>query len=540
MIRITNESKAAYKSDASHKVLTISIPEAEIELTNDDILAETLQLQEAINSDENLTFTGCIASSLSFECFTLVDETLVGKWIEADITTLDDEGEEMEIVPLFRGYIDEVTNVTHEEDTTKIRAYDALYTICQMDVTAWRNSLVLPISIYNLRNSFFNYVGVTQVSDYLPNDNINITSRQIEDAVVTGGKIIKAICSINGRFGRISRNGLFEYVHLVEGTEAIYPADTLYPADNLYPHAENAVDNVAKGTYYSLSFENYKTEPISKVQLINKNGQISASYGEAGNVFTLKDNPLVWGLNQEALNQVVINLYNTVRGIWYQPASVECMGLPYVECGDFVVMIAQRSIVRAYVLQRTLKGIQALTDSYKASGDKLQPNYIPSIQSQINANSTAIANETSRAQSSESSLNSGINNANNRINQVNADLVNTKNIVAGKANISDLNATNANVNNLSAQVANVNNLVASKASVSDLNALRATVNSLDARVASIALGTFRSVNCNNITSGSASFSSCTVGGRNVDTRFSAVESYITRFASAMQRHGWSY
>ena len=66
MIRITNESKAAYKSDASHKVLTVSIPEAEIELTNNEILAETLQLQEAINSDENLTFTGCSASCLSY------------------------------------------------------------------------------------------------------------------------------------------------------------------------------------------------------------------------------------------------------------------------------------------------------------------------------------------------------------------------------------------------------------------------------------------------------------------------------------------
>lgn len=540
MIRITNESKAAYKSDMSHKILTISIPEAEIELTNEDILTESMELQEAINTEDNLTFTGCIASSFSFECFALVDETLVGKWLEADMTTLDEEGEEMEVVPLFRGYIDEVTNVTHEEYTTKIRAYDALYTICQMDVTAWRNALTLPISIYNLRNSFFNYVGVTQASDYLPNDNINITSRQIEDAVVTGGKIIKAICSINGRFGRISRSGLFEYVHLVEGTEAIYPAEDLFPADDLYPHAENAVDNVAKGTYSSLKFENYKTEPISKVQLVNKNGQISASYGEAGNVFTLKDNPLVWGLNQEALNQVVINLYNTVRGIWYQPAAVECMGLPYVECGDFVVMIAQRSIVRAYVLSRVLKGVQALTDSYTANGDKLQPNYIPSIQSQINANSTAIDAEVARAQSTESSLNSGINNANNRISQVNADLVNTKNVVAGKANISDLNATNANVNNLSAQVANVNNLVASKASVSDLNALRASINSLDARVASIALGTFRSVNCNNITSGSASFSSCTVDGRNVNSRFSAIEGYISRFASAMQKHGWSY
>lgn len=540
MIRISEESKAAYKNDFSDKQVVITIPGKETTLTNDDLILESMELKEAIESGENLSFTGCIASSLTFETLELFDDTLVGEYITADITAMDEDGEPTETVPLFRGFVDVVTNLTHEEYTSKIRAYDALYLVNQMDVTAWRNSLTFPISVYNLRNSFFNYIGLEQVADYLPNDNINIPSPQIEDAVVTGGKIIKALCSINGRFGRISRNGLFEYVHLVEGTEAIYPAEDLYPADDLYPHAENAVDNVAKANYSTLEFENYQTEPIGKVQVINKNGAIVSSFGEGTNTFTLKDNPLVWGLNQENVNQVAINLYNTVRGIWYIPARTACVGLPYVECGDFIVLNARRSLVRAYVLQRTLKGVKALTDEFVALGDKTQPSYIPSLQSQVNANTTAIETETSRASSAESSLNTGLNNTNNRISQVNADLVNTKNIVAGKANISDLNATNANVNNLSAQVGNINNLVASKASISDLNALRASINSLDARVASIALGTFRSVNCNNITSGSASFSSCTVGGRNVDTRFGAIESYITRFASAMQKHGWSY
>ena len=316
MIRISSDSKAAYKSDSSVKSVEIRIPEAELTLTNENILFESLELKEAINTEDNLTFTGCIASSFSFECFNLVDETLEGKWIEADIVAEipGDEQTTFETVPLFRGYIDEVTNTTHEEFTTHIRAYDALYQINSFDVTAWRNSLVFPISILNLRNSFFNYIGVPQKQDWLPNDNINITAPQIEDAVVTGGKILKAICSINGRFGRIGRDGYFEYVHLVEGTEAIYPANDLYPSEDLYPHAENAVDNVAKAYYTSLEFENYKTVPIDKVQLVNKSGAVSASTGTGSNVYTLKDNPLVWGLNQTSLNQVVINLYNTVKG----------------------------------------------------------------------------------------------------------------------------------------------------------------------------------------------------------------------------------
>lgn len=481
MIRVTNETKAAYKNDSAVKHVEIRIPDANITLLDSDVVEESLNLQEAIETESNLTFTGCIASCFSFECFNLVDETLEGKWIEADIYTTEGEGDDEvigETIPLFRGYIDEVTNLTHEEFTTKIRAYDALYQINSLDVTAWRNSIVFPISIQNLRNSFFNYIGIPQRQDFLPNDGILITSPQIEDAVVTGGKIIKAICSINGRFGRIGRDGYFEYVHLVEGTEALYPDETLFPDDDLYPHAENAVDSVAKGYYMSLEFENYKTVGIGKVQLVNKSGAISASYGTGENVYTLKDNPLVWGLNQSSLNQVAINLFNTIQGIWYVPAHVDCVGLPYLECGDFVVLVAQRSIVRAYVLQRTLKGIQDIKDSYTAKGDKLQPRYVPSVQSQLNANAEAISNESSRASSAESGLQNGVNSNANKISSLQADNANIRNLVATKANITDLNATNANINNLSANVANLGNVVAGKANISDLNAINATIQNL--------------------------------------------------------------
>ena len=55
-----------------------------------------------------------------------------------------------------------------------ITAYDALYKINEMDVTSWYNSLTFPITIANMRNSFFNYVGITQEADYLPNDPMTV------------------------------------------------------------------------------------------------------------------------------------------------------------------------------------------------------------------------------------------------------------------------------------------------------------------------------------------------------------------------------
>lgn len=512
MIKVSSETKNAYKSDASHKELVIRIPQADITLRNEDIVSESLELKEAIESSENLTFQGCISSSLSLECFTLVDDTLEGMWIEADITA-----DETETIPLFRGYITEVTNQTHEEFTTKIRAYDALYKINNTDVTSWYNSLTFPMTVQAFRNSFFQRVGVNQVADYLTNDGVTI-QKTIDDKVIMGSRIIKAICQINGRFGRISRTGRFEYVHLTEAAEALYPAEDLFPSDDIYPSDENAVDNVLKAHYTSISFENYRVASISKVQIVEKDGHIAASSGSGTNVYTLKDNPLVWGMNSSTLNQVARNLYNTIQGLWYTPAEVKCVGLPYVECGDFVLMSARLSIIRAYVLTRTLKGIQAITDSYKAPGDKKQPVYVPDLQAQSNANAQAITNEastrqtqiTNEANTRQSQINNeastrqrqineeaqarqnAVNNeASIRAQQVQAVNVRCDNlvskdaqiesIVATKASITDLQATNATIAHVNAQLVNTNNLVAQKASITELNAVRATVNYINAR-----------------------------------------------------------
>lgn len=512
MIKVNDATKAAWKSDAAHKEIEIRIPEADITLSNEDIVSESLELKEAIESSGNLSFQGCIAASLKVECFTLVDDTLEGMWIEADIIA-----DNTQTIPLFRGYISEVTNQTHEEFTTVIRAYDALYKINNTDVTSWYNGLSFPMTVQAFRNSFFNRVGVTQVADYLTNDGITI-QKTIEDKVIMGAKIIKAICQINGRFGRISRTGRFEYVHLTEAAEALYPAEDLYPDDDIYPSDENAVDNVLKAHYSAISFENYRVASIDKVQVIDKSGQIAASAGSGTNIFTLKDNPLVWGLSSANLQAVARNLYNTVQGLWYTPSEVKCVGLPYVECGDFVLMSARLSIIRSYVLSRTLKGIQAITDSVKAPGDKKQPAYTPNIQTQANANAQAITNEASTRQTqitneantrqtqinaeastrqsqinaeAQARQNADNNEANIRANQVQAvnvrcdQLVSKdaqiESLVATKASITDLRATNATIAHVNAQLVNTNQLVAQKASITELNAVRATVNYINAR-----------------------------------------------------------
>ena len=66
-----------------------------------------------------------------------------------------------------------------------------------------------------------------------------------------------------------------------------------------------------------------------------------------------------------------------------------------------------------------------------------------------------------------------------------ADLAEVDNLLAQKANVTDLNATNANVAALQAADAQIQHLVAEKAAITDLNATNANVSSLQASTANI-------------------------------------------------------
>lgn len=449
MYRVNQDTKDAFKAYGGHKEVEIRIPELDITLTNTDIVAQSLSLTESIESSENLTFTGCIASCLKFKCVDIIQD-IKGQYIECDITP-----ENCETVPLFRGYIDSVTNSSHEQMTMDIVAYDALYKINELDVTSWYNSLTFPISIKNMRDSFFTYVGIQQKADYLSNDGMSVY-KTLDNKTIKGADIIKPICQINGRYGKIGRTGLFEYVQLVEGTEALYPREDLYPADDIYPSAENALDNVSKAHYMGINFENYRVTPIDKVQLIGKDGSIVATAGSGSNIFTVENNPLIYSKTQADLNAVATNLYNDIQGLWYTPADVVAVGLPYVETGDFVMCATKRSIIRAYVLNRTLTGEQALKDNYKAEGDLTQPAYTPNIQTQVNANRSAISSEISRASYAE--------------NQIRSDVTRVNYLVAQKADISELNVVKADINTL-----NVTKLNASQFNAGTISAMNITV-----------------------------------------------------------------
>lgn len=414
MLTVSENTKKAYTDKSSNKVLTITFPNANVVMTNDDIVSESFSLKESIESQKSLTYKGCIASQLKFKCADIITD-LRGQYVTVTI-----QADNTDIIPLFHGYVTDQTNQTHEDVLTEITAYDIIYLINKEDVTSWYNGLTFPITVKNFRDSLFQRIGVTQETTTLINDSLTI-SKTITDKTVIAGDLLKWLCQINARFGIIGRDGLFHYVDLTPISEALYPRNDLYPADDVYPSDENVVALFSKNDYININYEPFKTERIGRVVIYDGDGAMGGSYGNVTtNDFSIEDNPLAYGLS--SISTAAQNIYREIFLIHYVPCKIDIVGLPWIECGDSVMVNTMKHHVRTHVLTRTLKGIQALFETYESNSNQYQPVHKQSLKASvtnnernISATNTNLNNQVSRLDGRIDTTNSNLDNTNGRV-----------------------------------------------------------------------------------------------------------------------------
>jgi hypothetical protein len=108
------------------------------------------------------------------------------------------------------------------------------------------------------------------------------------------------------------------------------------------------------------------TEHRKLKEYIYPRNQYVVSNVEIGNdKIIFEDNPLVSTPDVDVESE----LLNRLKGIWYKPSMIQVVGRPWVELGDSYLFTTRKNIIRSYVLKRTLKGIQALFDTYEAEGE---------------------------------------------------------------------------------------------------------------------------------------------------------------------------
>lgn len=362
--------KDLFMDDSTSKQLIIEYDNTVI--TNEDLFDQTMTLEENLCSEDELRFGCCEASVLKFKVANIV-APMKGKWLSVKMV-LNNHTDEPFTIGRYK--VDE-DKLTADRMWREIVAYDAMYDIINADgseMAAWYNT-ILPddnedtwVTMRSFRTSFLQHFGIEQETVTLVNDYMKV-ERTIAPEQISGKDIITAICEINGCFGHIGRDGRFYFIYLEQDIEGLYPANDLYPADDLYPKEVKTAPVGAKGSYISCYFEDHKATTINRLQIRREENDIGTIIGKGGdNCYIIEDNFLVYGKGSSELWEIANNIFNKITDIVYRPFSAEVKGNPCFEVGDPVRIVTKYEIVEAYILQRTLKGIQALRDSYSAEG----------------------------------------------------------------------------------------------------------------------------------------------------------------------------
>lgn len=407
-MEVSENVKNAYMGTGKTKYITLEFPELGKTIMTGDgrIHSDSLHLSESISNSNSIEFVGCIASQFKITVSD-IEEEIEGKKIVVKIHT---DGTEDEPIPLFKGIVDSAEGQSNTR-AKDIIAYDELYKKGSTKVAAWYKSLKFDITLKDLRDSLFDYIGLEQVKMDLPNDNVTI-KKQYNPNVLQALVVIKAICQINGVFGIVNREGKFEYriVGNIEKKEGLYPP--FYPSPNTFPGVSLSalgLDNIKLSEipfYKNVEFENYKVKPVDKITIRQSEDNEGVSYGNGTNNYIIQGNMFTYGLSKDVLLQVAANIYPNIQGFSYRPFTSINNGLPFLECGLDAVSYMMLNFKKTketgemvydkhdfYILNRELTGIQALKDSYSAQGEKDQKEFITDLQTQIDTLKKSIKQE---------------------------------------------------------------------------------------------------------------------------------------------------
>lgn len=344
-----------FKQNSVKKNLLIT-DNALISLENEDLYLENFELSEGICPETDLVFGSCVSSCLKFTTSDLRD--FKGKTLEVSVV-LDDDSENPFRFGYYKVYEDTLAADRRKKD---IVAYDALYGVLNSNVMDWYDT-ILPtmtseVTLKQFRDSFFLNFGITQETVTLVNDSMTV-QKTVGGDMLSGADVLKAICEINGCFGRINRDGNFEYTFL--------------------GNTETEIDN-----YINVEYAIYETTQINKLQIRQEDGDIGVIVGSGTNAYVIEGNLLLYGKGTDELSPIATNIYNIISQISYVPSKVNIQGNPCLEVGDLIsITTNDETEILTYILNRVYKGIQSQKDVFTANGNKEREEQINTVNSQL-------------------------------------------------------------------------------------------------------------------------------------------------------------
>lgn len=382
MLTVTQAQINAWNDELSEKSIRLYFPQLNKSIDKTLIYAESPEVSESICDSDTIEFKGCIANSLSVQISGLSNTykgTRVIAYAEADNT-----GE----IPIFNGIVDSVQS-QNNKTFKKLVAYDELYTKGNIDVAEWLNNLSYPLTLKTFRDSLFSYIGIEQVADTLPCDNLVVEQEAFANEFQALA-LIENICQVNGRFGIINRSGKFEYRKIETRVmkKGLFPSLVTFPSGSTFPSMNSeGKDAVLYAYYRNCNYEEYITDNVTKVTVRPDEDTEGQSYGTDGNRYIIEGN--YFCVSDQAQSTVAETVYNEIKEVSYKPFSAILNCLPYVEVGDIIQVATASGIIDLPVLSRKMQGIQALKDTMSAKGTKEQKEFV----SKTSVNLSSIRNQ---------------------------------------------------------------------------------------------------------------------------------------------------
>lgn len=147
---------------------------------------------------------------------------------------------------------------------------------------------------------------------------------------------------------------------------------------------------ISKSEHSDFWFDEYSISPIGSIKytyydldLKQEQTQIY-SFGEGLSEYDMTDNYLLKhlavsasDLTDQTVEEYVQSLFDTyfipnITDISFIPVDLDMIGLPYIEAGDYIEVVAEdNTVVGTYVLSRSLSGEQYLTDAVESKGGEI-------------------------------------------------------------------------------------------------------------------------------------------------------------------------
>ena len=220
-------------------------------------------------------------------------------------------------------------------NTYKIYAYDSISKLDGIQST-WLRSIQdnFPMSLWDFAQMVANRCGVEIVNDSLSiNGNYQVQAFYADN--LTGRQLLSWVAEASGTFLHATPDGRIEFAWYSAGDNGVSPTsegrecilvlagDTLYTKDD-----QQFTLRLPTPFYYqsSLSFEDYMTAPINKVQIKSSDDDVGAVYpaeATGTNAWVISGNMLLSPTDADTLAAAAQALYPVLQDVSYRPCSFE-------------------------------------------------------------------------------------------------------------------------------------------------------------------------------------------------------------------------